>query len=703
MRNYSSPATEIARLKPLRRFFWAVGILAAGSHGLAQEPERYRVYGEVRDAGSGTGLDGAHVQIEGPTLVDQENYRMRLRDAPGGKFEFKVPPGSYDLWSERDNYQRSETKIVVSGDLEVNLDLSPMARSYAYRVEDVPLPRQMIPEVSGVDFTPSGRLVITNRRGEVWIRDLDGETWNQFAYGLYEPFGVVAHSDSEILVIQRPEITRVRDTDADGEADQFETVSDSWGITGNYHEFSYGLARDSRGNLYGGLGMVSAGDFPWTRGELKLDRKVPWTGPGRVPDGHRSVVPYQGWIFQVTPEGEFVPWASGFRQPLGIGVSPDDELFVTDVSGAWVPTSLLHHVKRGKFYGHPDGLKWHPEFRDQEVSMDLLEDMRTLPAVYLPRGPLGGSPGQPIWDSTGGKFGPFSGQMLFGDVFSLFMRIDLEEVAGEYQGAAFPFLRDQGLTVGNMHNRFGPDGSLYIGQTVRGWTTGKEGLQRIVWTGRNPVEVLNMRLTERGFRLTFTEPMEFAALGNRDSYQVKRFQYNYHILDGSLRQNEVEVPLIEVRTLGDGREVELVLEELQPGFVYELQLDETLSGQSGRPILNPSAYYTLNRLLSGETRVGPSKLIPAAEVSGPVDPKAGGETFRLYCMVCHQEDGSGSVQVGTPDFKTAGGPLSQPDEALIRSITEGKGEIMPAFGNVLRSHEIESVLAYIRQTFGAGK
>src|SRR5688572_12069223 len=152
-------------------------------------------------------------------------------------------------------------------------------------------------------FTPSGRLVAVTRRGEVWIRERDEKAWSRFAYGLHEAFGVVAKSDDELLVLQRPEITRLRDSDGNGEADIYDTVVDSWGMTGNYHEFAYGLVQDSKGNLYGGLGMVSVGEFPWTRGELNEERVVPWTGRGKVPDAHRSVVPYQGWVFQVTPEG----------------------------------------------------------------------------------------------------------------------------------------------------------------------------------------------------------------------------------------------------------------------------------------------------------------------------------------------------------------------------------------------------------------
>ncbi len=37
---------------------------------------------------------------------------------------------------------------------------------------------------------------------------------------------------------------------------------------------------------------------------------------------------------------------------------PDGELFYCDNQGEWVATNKMHHLKKGKFYGHQAGLKW---------------------------------------------------------------------------------------------------------------------------------------------------------------------------------------------------------------------------------------------------------------------------------------------------------------------------------------------------------
>lgn len=680
------------------------GVLAAGS-ALAQT---VRLSGVVRDADTGAPLRNAQVKLEGAALASRENSQVIGRANAQGAYRLDVPPGDYQLWVVAPDYEEIGTRWTVAAGTPVEREfaLTKLSGAGVYRVETLPLPRAMIPELSGVAFTPQGTLVVTNRRGEVWMRTAADGRWRRFAAGLYEGFGLVASGESDVLVIQRPELTRLRDTDGDGVADRYETVSDQWGITGNYHEFTYGLARDGKGNTYFGSGMVSFGrgrEFPWARGDLKVPQYHPWTGQGPVPDGHRSVAPFQGWMFRVAADGRFTPFAYGFRQPLGVGVSPDDELFVTDVSGAWVPTSTLLHVEEQGFYGHPDPLKWHPDFRDRTLTVEEFQAMRRPPTVYLPRGLMGTSPGQPVWDTTGGKFGPFAGQIFLGDVTPLLMRVDLQKVAGKYQGAAFPFLRGGGLRLGGMHNAFGPDGALYVAQTVRGWmsTEGNEGLQRVAWSGETPVDLRELKLTDKGFSLRYTTAMN-AAIADASQYQVKRFQYNYHPNDGSLRMAETDVPVTRVTASVDGTSVELELLELQPGFVYEFNVGRKVLSRTGRPLGNAIGYYTANRLLSGETNAGPSVLkAAAAQVAQPPDPKRGEEIFRLNCMACHGPDGKGSKQIGTPDYTAAESPLKKSDDELLALISGGKNQ-MPAFGNVLPPQSIRDVLAYLRHAFQPG-
>ena len=694
-------------MRPLLHGFLA--LLTAGL-ALAAAPAAARFSGRIASEGGGPPRL-AQVRVEGPALAGRENSQVIQRAGPDGTFQVSLPPGTYDVWATAPDHEESTFRLEIAVGSAVNREVRlPVLRRTPYRVEAVALPRMMIPEVSGVAFTPRGSLVVTNRRGEVWIRHTGGERWSRLAHGLHEPFGVVAADETDVFVIQRPELTRLRDLDGDGIAEVRTTVADHWGITGSYHEFTYGLVRDRAGNFYASSGLCSFGrgvELPWTRGPLRTEQYLPWSGPGAVPDGHRSVAEFQGWAFQIAPDGTFTPYASGFRQPLGVGLSPEDELFISDCAGAWVPTSVLIHVERGAFHGHPDSLKWHPELRDSRLSAAEVSRLRRTPAVYLPRGLMGTSPGQPVWDQTGGRFGPFTGQVFLGDVSAVLMRIDLEKVAGAFQGTAFPFLRGQGLRLGGMRHAFGPDGALYLGQTVRGWmpTGGNEGLQRIVWDGNPPVEILTQRLAEQGFDLTFTVPMGTAAAEARH-YRFKRFRYDHHPLDGSLRREETDVPVTAVRLEADGRRLRLTLAEMQPGFVHELTISPEVTSAGGEPLLNRVSYYTLNRLADGTTTAGPSRLLVAAEAAPrPGDPRTGAELYRLHCATCHGADGKGAVSAGTPDYTGAAGLRTRTDAELIQIIREGRlpqppaVNPMPPWGNVLPAQSIRDVVAYLREAF----
>jgi hypothetical protein len=55
--------------------------------------------------------------------------------------------------------------------------------------------------------------------------------------------------DGFLYAVQRPEVTRLKDSDNDGKADVYETFCDGWAITGDYHEYPIGSKFDKEGNL----------------------------------------------------------------------------------------------------------------------------------------------------------------------------------------------------------------------------------------------------------------------------------------------------------------------------------------------------------------------------------------------------------------------------------------------------------------------
>lgn len=477
----------------------------------------------------------------------------------------------------------------------------------AYKVETIMTPDGLSAQTGGIDFLPDGRLVACFMRGEVMTYNPISQEWKLFARGLLLPLGICAVSNTEVLVMQFSELTRIKDTDGDGEADVYESAAHDFGMSGNYHEFNYGPVVDKEGNIYFALNTASsgAGIRPVVRGRFNK-----WGRDGI--DGHKemfSVVPYRGWLMQLRLDGRLIPYASGFRSPNGLEWSPDGHLFVTDNQSDWVPTSALYDVKQNHFYGHPASLVWEKDWGNKSpfhTPLKELEKMRSLPIVQFPQGIMANSPSQPVTDITKGKFGPFAGQLLIGEMNrDRILRVMLEEVDGELQGACVPFLDGHGLTVGNNRLAFADDGSLWVGKISFGGWVGQSGIQRIVFTGEQPMEIYTMKLTHTGFELTFTEPVDSNSVSDKNNFSLRRYRYEYKkkdINEGVDIANQVdikEMTLTDLSLSTDRKRVAFSLDDLQPGFIYELKL-KNIKSISGKLLENNLICYTLNRLLPGE-------------------------------------------------------------------------------------------------------
>jgi hypothetical protein len=140
------------------------------------------------------------------------------------------------------------------------------------------------------------------------------------------------------------------------------------------------------------------------------------------------------------------------------------------------------------------------------------------------------------------------------------------------------------------------EGTLFVGGTNRGW--GSRGskpfsLDRLVWTGKVPFEVHEMRAKPDGFELTFTQPVDPERAGNPASYKLSTYTYIYQADYGS-PEVDATTPKIEWAVVSpDKFSVRLYVEALAKGHIHELHLDGVRSA-GGLPLLHPQAYYTLN-------------------------------------------------------------------------------------------------------------
>jgi len=465
-----------------------------------------------------------------------------------------------------------------------------------------PAPDGLALEVSGLTVLDDRRVAVAIRKGEVWI--LDGVyddppknvTYRRFASALHEPLGLLKHGDA-FYTAQRSELTKMRDTDGDGEADEYLTVAKGWGVTGGYHEYAYGPKLDRDGNLWItlniGMGLKGA----------QLDRTIkdPILGyrQGR----------WRGWGMKVTPSGELTPVCAGMRSPSGIGASSAGDMFYTDQQGNWVATNSLHHMREGAFFHHAEalasmsekgstisGVKKVPGGLPYPEAMKQFPQLRP-PAVWFPYKKAGQSATDIMLDESNGKFGPFAGQLFVGEFTQAAVnRVFLEKVGGEYQGACFPFRSRFASAVLRMSQ--GTDGSVFVGLTNRGWSslgTASYGLQRLVWTGEVPFEIKEMRARPDGFELAFTKPVNRESALATSSYAMSSHTYLYHSTYGSDEIQKQHLTPSRATVSDDGLTVRLYIDGLRELFVHEL-IASHIRSRDGEPLLHPHAWYTLNRI-----------------------------------------------------------------------------------------------------------
>jgi hypothetical protein len=186
--------------------------------------------------------------------------------------------------------------------------------------------------------------------------------------------------------------------------------------------------------------------------------------------------------------------------------------------------------------------------------------------------------------------------MFIGDVIDpLIMRITLEKVQGEYQGACYPFMRRDELK-GSNRLLFNPDGSLYVGITDRGWSRGSSGLEKITWTGKMPFEMKQMSLVKNGFEITFTQPIDPATGNDPKSYNLNTWHYDYGRHYGSPEYDRAAVPVKAVKLAADNTKATITVDSLHDKqWIYYLSADGIRNTQ-GASLRNKEAYYTLNRL-----------------------------------------------------------------------------------------------------------
>ncbi|EDM25381.1 probable large, multifunctional secreted protein [Lentisphaera araneosa HTCC2155] len=473
-----------------------------------------------------------------------------------------------------------------------------------YKIERIDTPKGVDAQIGGLAFMPDGRLAVSFNYGKIFTYNPKTNEWKLFAEGLHLPLGMVAINNHELMVMQRPELTRIIDSNKDGRADTYLKFYDDFGLSGNYHEFNFGPVRDKDGNFYIGLNVASnnGGILEEPRGKFlsydiekkdlegKYDVKLVKKTVTRM----YSCVPYRGWIMKIDPKGKATPYASGVRSPNGLGFDHKGRLFVSDNQGDWLGTSKLHHIREDAFHGHPASLIWKEGWTKdpKKMSAQELNKMRQPAAALFPQGILANSPTQPLLDSTQGKFGPFSNQMFIGEMnLKRLLRFIPDEVNGTVQGTLIHFLDGNDLGNGNNRLAFDKDGALWLGKTHLSWA-GDEGLKKITWDGEVDFDVHSVKQIPNGFSIKFTQKVDAKIALSAKHYAIKKYSFDYHAKYGSPRKNEANIIPKSIQIAADGMSVSIIFDALQKAQVYQFELAKIKSA-SGKKLASPLFCYNL--------------------------------------------------------------------------------------------------------------
>lgn len=415
---------------------------------------------------------------------------------------------------------------------------------------------------TGVDFLPGGRIAVCTCHGDVWLVTVDEKagtcSWQRHATGLYHPLGLKVIG-GKVLVLERGQLTRLHDLNSDGEADYYECVNNDWHCGGGEHSYDTCLETDPDGNFY----FFKTGD---------------------------THTPHGGCLMRVTKDGSKAEvFATGFRHPIGMGMSPKGVLTGADQEGNWMPATRIDQYKKGGFYGD---MRAHHRATPPKTYDE--------PLCWLPR-EVDNSAGGHVWVREG-AWGALGGKPLH---FSygrcrpyVLLRQELSDgrVQGGVAGLPIEFLS------GVCRGRF-LDSTLHV-CGLNGWQTAAKAdgcLQRVRATGKPLNAPVAFEAKGNTIRLTFSCDLDADAAKAAANYKAAWWNYRWSGDYGSKRwkvsdptkEGMDDVPVRSAKLLDNKRTLELTFEALKP--VMQMQVGFNVKAADGKAVVG-SVLLTLHEV-----------------------------------------------------------------------------------------------------------
>jgi glucose/arabinose dehydrogenase/mono/diheme cytochrome c family protein len=586
---------------------------------------------------------------------------------------------------------------------EISTRITPSTAKDAYVVDHIALPfqnpwrRNVRP--GDIQFLPDGTGVLVTLDGDVWLaRGLHEPgnvvRWRRFASGLHEPMSCAIRGD-QIHVFDRNGIWRLHDTDGNGEADVHELFSNAFAQTADMREFPSQIRSAPSGEFI----IAKGGQQATTLGK------------------------HNGSVLRVSADGRHsTVLGHGFRQP-NIGVNPRSGLVTSsDQQGQYIPTTPLHIVRDGQFYGYlAEGLQ------EREKYPETIAD----PLTWIPHS-VNASAISQVW-LYGARMGPlndtlvhigFTRPELFAVLFNHRSSRPQAAVVSVTRAFEFPPLN------GSVNPA---DGQLYIaGFQVPGWGNALNtlaGLGRVRYTGARvtlPREVVPM---DKGVLLRFDVPLDGGIATNPGNYSLASWGYQRTYKYGSPQLKADGTPGLDWLTASsaylsrDGRSVFIGVPGMKP--VMQLRVGWSLATADGvrfeeNAYTTPYSLPFFNPAAEGfpDIQVDLTPRLAALKEEAPASVEEGRRLHQLLgCVACHSADGMDVAKVGPswlglygrerPVVVNRKKTIARANDDYLREsildplarVVAGfeKGEYaMPSYAGVLSVAQVESLVLFIK-------
>ena len=355
--------------------------------------------------------------------------------------------------------------------------------------------------IGGFDFfKDASKAAIATMQGDVWIvnglgEKIDKLKWQRIASGMYQPLGLKI-IDDEVYVLNRDQITILKDFNGDGETDFYHNFNNDHQVSEHYHEFAMDLQEGPDGNLYYMKGARHAKE---------------------------AVFPHHGTLIKVSKDGsnsEII--AGGFRAPNGLLINKDGSFISSDQEGHWVPKNKINWGEPGDFFGAMGG--YHTPFLGKDRSDS--EDEMVPPVVWIHNN-VDRSPSEQIW-LPNEKWGPLDSSLVsisYG--YGKLWKVLYETVNGVKQGGIVQIPTNE-FATGSHRGRIHPiSKELYIGGLFV-WSSNKTspgGFYKVRYTGKTIDIPTKLNVTKTGVLISFSNPIDKESASNPRSYSIEKWNY----------------------------------------------------------------------------------------------------------------------------------------------------------------------------------